>query len=149
MLSTRDQAPVEGGDITELLRACLVALRLPPKAEADQPRRSPFWSMGDAAHRMTRLLETRPEGTALDTFLPKISGAGAHRALHARAAVAATLMAALELSRNGALTLQQEQGLRMRFRVGLDGVRRLSSQELEHVGIVPSGSFPPGAHAGL
>ncbi len=103
-----DQAPVESGDITDLLRACLVALRVPPHAEADPPRRSPFWSMGDAAHRITRLLETLPEGAALDTFLPKIAEAGADRALHARAAVAATLVAALELSRHGALTLQQE-----------------------------------------
>jgi len=42
-----------------------------------------------------------------ELFLPKIAEAGADRALHARAAVAATLMAALELSRHGALTLQQ------------------------------------------
>ncbi len=106
--AAEDVPPVAGGDLTDLLRACLVALRLPPHAEADQPRRSPFWSMGDAAHRMTRLLATRPEGAALDAFLPKIAGAGAHRALHAGAAVAATLLAALELSRNGALTLQQD-----------------------------------------
>jgi len=105
---TRDEAPVEGGDITELLRACLVALRLPPHAEAYQPRRSPFWSIGDAAHRMTQLLETWPDGAELGVFLPKIAAAGADRALHSSAAVAATLVAALELSRNGALTLQQE-----------------------------------------
>jgi len=103
-----DSAPVEGGDITELLRACLVALRLPPYAEVYQPRRLPFWSIGDAARRITRLLATRPEGAALDTFLPEIAEAGPGRALHARAAVAATLVAALELSRHGALTLEQE-----------------------------------------
>jgi len=103
-----DSAPVEGGDITELLRACLVALRLPPHAEAYQPRRLPFWGIGDATHRMTQLLATWPDGAELGAFLPKIAEAGADRALHARAAVAATLMAALELSRHGALTLQQE-----------------------------------------
>ncbi len=104
-----DREPVEGGDITELLRACLVALRLPPHAEADQPRRSPFWGIGDATRRITRLLETWPESAELDTFLPKIAEVGgADRALHARAAMAATLMAALELSRHGALALEQE-----------------------------------------
>jgi segregation and condensation protein A len=105
---TRDQAPVAGGDITDLLRACLVALRVPPDAEADPPRRSPFWSMGDAAHRITRLLETWPDGAELGVFLPEIAEAGADRVLHGRAAVAATLVAALELSRHGALTLQQD-----------------------------------------
>jgi len=103
-----DSEPVEGGDITELLRACLVALQLPPHAEADPPRRQPFWSISDAAHRIIQLLETGPEGAALDTFLPEIAEAGANRALHARAAMAATLVAALELNRNGALTLQQD-----------------------------------------
>jgi len=105
---TRDSEPVEGGDITDLLRACLVALHLPPHAEADPPRRSPFWGTGDAACRITRLLATLPEGAALDTFLPEIAEAGANRALHARAAMAATLVAALELSRHGALTLEQD-----------------------------------------
>jgi len=105
---TRDSEPVEGGDITELLRACLVALRLPPHAEAYQPRRLPFWDIGDATHQMTQLLATWPDGAELGAFLPKIAGTGADRALHARAAVAATLVAALELSRSGALTLQQE-----------------------------------------
>jgi chromatin segregation and condensation protein Rec8/ScpA/Scc1 (kleisin family) len=35
--SRAGDAPVEGGDITDLLRACLVALRLPPHAETYQP----------------------------------------------------------------------------------------------------------------
>jgi len=55
---TGDNEPVAGGDITELLRACLVALRLPPDAEAYQPRWLPFWGIGDATHRMTQLLAT-------------------------------------------------------------------------------------------
>ncbi len=39
--------PVAGGDITDLLRACLVALHLPPHAETYQPRALPFWSISD------------------------------------------------------------------------------------------------------
>ncbi len=64
--------------------------------------------IGDATHRMTQLLATWPDGAELGVFLPKIAEAGADRPLHCRAALAATLVAALELSRNGALTLQQE-----------------------------------------
>jgi len=57
---------------------------------------------------MTQFLETWPDSAAMGVFLPKIAEADADRALHAGAAVAATLVAALELSRQGALTLQQE-----------------------------------------
>lgn len=116
-----DSEPVEGGDITDLLRACLVALRLPPHAEADPPRRTAFWSTGDAAHRITRLLATLPEGAVLDTLLPAIAEAGDGRALHCRAALAATLVAALELSRHGALTLEQNapwQPIQVQHHVG-------------------------------
>ena len=107
-----DVPPVAGGDLTDLLRACLVALRLPPHAEAFQPRRLPFWGIGDATARITWLLRKRPEGGELEAVLPKIGPkigeAGAARALHCRAAVAATFVAGLELARDGALTLQQD-----------------------------------------
>jgi len=102
-----DVPPVAGGDLTDLLRACLVALRLPPHAGAYQPRRLPFWSISDASAWITRRLRERPEGGALEVFLPKIAEAGSGRALHARAAVAATFVAGLELARHGALALDQ------------------------------------------
>ena len=57
----------EHDDLTELLRACLVTLRLPAKAEDYQPRRLPFWSIGDAAARISRML-----GALLEAFLPEI-----------------------------------------------------------------------------
>ncbi len=107
-LRTRDEAPVAGGDITELLRACLVALRVPPHAEADPPRQLPFWSIGDAAHRITRLLAGLPGGADLTSFLPEIAEAGPGRTLHCRAAVAGTFVAGLELTRGGTLSLRQD-----------------------------------------
>ena len=55
---TGDNEPVAGGDITELLRACLVALRLPPDAEAYQPRRLPFWGIGDQGFRTKNSVAT-------------------------------------------------------------------------------------------
>ena len=103
-----DFPPVAGGDLTDLLRACLVALRLPPHAETYQPRRLPFWGVGDAAGRIKQLLQEHPEGGTLEAFLPKVGEAGSGRALHCRAAVAATFIAGLELARGGALTLDQD-----------------------------------------
>ncbi len=101
------QAPGGGGDLTELLRACLVALQLPAPAGSNQPRTLPFWRTRDAIERITQLLAASPEGAALDTFVPELADTGASGALHRRAAVAATLVAALELTRGGALTLRQ------------------------------------------
>jgi len=104
-----DVPPVAGGDLTDLLRACLVALRLPPLAETDQPRRVPFWGIGDATARIRRLLGGLPGGADLAAFLPKIVEADPDRRnLHGRAAVAATFVAGLELTRDGALTLNQD-----------------------------------------
>ena len=106
--SADDTPPVNGGDLTDLLRACLVALRLPPHAEAYQPRRLPFWGVGDAAGRITRLLQEHSEGKELEVFLPKVAETGSGRALQCRAALAATFVAGLELARGGALTLDQD-----------------------------------------
>ena len=103
-----DDSSASGGDLTDLLRACLVALRLPPGATAWQPPRLPFWSVRDAAKRIARLADGRPEGTALAAFLPEIPAAGANRSLRCRVALSATFVVALELTRGGALTLEQE-----------------------------------------
>ena len=104
-----DAAPVSGGDLTELLRACLVALRLPAQAESYQPRPKPFWSVSDATAQITRLLPGLPQGADLASLLPKVGETGLHRPLHCRAAVAATLAASLELTRTGRLTLEQKE----------------------------------------
>jgi hypothetical protein len=104
---TADTPPVAGGDLTELLRACLVALRLPPDAVAYQLHPVPFWSISDAAARIALLLEGLPEGARLEAFVPAI-GASTGRALRCRAAVASTFVAGLELTREGGLTLHQE-----------------------------------------
>ena len=107
LCDTADTPPVAGGDLTELLRACLVALRLPPEAHAYQLHPVPFWSISDAAARIALLLEGLPEGARLEAFVPEI-GANSSRALRCRAAVASTFVAGLELTRDGSLTLDQE-----------------------------------------
>ena len=96
------------GDITELLRACLVALRVPEQADADRPRPLPLWQVSDAIARMRQLLGALPDGSPLTAFLPEVDGADPGRALRRRVAVSSTLVAGLELARTGALALDQD-----------------------------------------
>ncbi len=95
------------GDITELLRACLVALRVPEQADADRPRPPPLWQVNDAIARMRQLLGALPDRSPLIAFLPEVDGAKPESALHRRAAVSSTLVASLELARIGTLALDQ------------------------------------------
>jgi segregation and condensation protein A len=96
------------GDITELLRACLIALRVPEQADADRPRPPPLWQVSDAIARLRQLLGELPDGSPLTAFLPNIGSAGTARALRRRVAVSSTLVAGLELARTGALALDQD-----------------------------------------
>lgn len=94
-------------DITDLFRACLVALRIPDQADAYQLHRAPFWRVADAVARITRMIAERPGGGELRLFLPAIEGSAPQRVLSYRAALASTLVAGLELAREGALQLDQ------------------------------------------
>ena len=96
------------GDITELLRACLVALRVPEQADADRPRRAPLWQVSDAIARMRQLIGALPEGSPLTAFLPTVDGADPACALRHRVAVSSTLVAGLELARTGTVALDQD-----------------------------------------
>jgi len=96
-------------DITDLLRACLTLLRVPADlATTYQPRPPPFWQMSDAIARIKTMLDGLPDGGSLSTFLPKIDVAAPDRELRCRAAVASTLLAGLELARQGTLMVEQE-----------------------------------------
>ncbi len=98
------------GDLTELLRACLVALRVPEEqAAAYRPRPPPFWTVRDAKARVEKLLPTLPDGSPLEQFLPRIAADEPRRVLRCRVAVSNTLVAGLELARNGALALDQKE----------------------------------------
>jgi len=98
------------GDATALLRACLVAIRLPDDAaERYRVPRPPFWSPADAAARIRALLPAMGEGgLALKALLPGLSAAVPERARRCREAVASTFGAGLEMAREGDLTLDQE-----------------------------------------
>src|SRR5271166_4988761 len=108
---TPDVPPsVRGGAIVDLLRACLVALRVPEEqAAAARHRSPPLWTITEAIARVGKLLLVLPDGSALRAFLPAIAHEEPSRGLRCRAAVASTLIAGLELARNGVLTLEQDQ----------------------------------------
>jgi segregation and condensation protein A len=98
-----------GGDLTDLLRACLSALLVPQDAVvAFQPRPAPLWTASDALAQVSRLLAVLPDGSPLAAFLPIIPHDAPARALRCRAAVASTLIAGLERARDGALSLDQD-----------------------------------------
>ena len=114
---TRGQADENGtvragraGDITALLRACLVAIQLPPDAGAlFRVPGPPFWSVSDAAERIRAMLPMSGEGSApFVSFLPDVSADAPERDLRCRVAVAGTFLAGLELVRDGSIEVQQE-----------------------------------------
>lgn len=94
-------------DITELLRACLRLIALPIRQRVYRPNPPPLWRVPDALARIREMLAAQPgQGAPLGHFVPR-SGERAQTALQRRAALASTLVAALELGRDGALTLEQ------------------------------------------
>jgi segregation and condensation protein A len=104
------RAAGRGGELTELLRACLPALQVPEnQAVALRPRAPPLWTASDALAHLSRLLMMLPDGSPLTAFLPCISHDAPGRALRCRAAVSSTLIAGLERARDNALLLDQDE----------------------------------------
>lgn len=93
-------------DLPGLVRAYMAARRRGGTTERYTPRRLALWTVADAMARLHRLLgRTPPVGwTALDRFLPTAAATPIQR----RAAVASTLMAGLELARDGTARLRQD-----------------------------------------
>jgi segregation and condensation protein A len=105
-------------DITELLRACLRLLELPSRERVYRPNPPPLWRVPDAVARVRLLLPRLPEGGApLKDLLPERGGERMATPLQHRAALASTLMAGLELTREGILTLDQREAFE-EIRVG-------------------------------
>jgi len=103
--------PREGGYVA-LMEACLVVLRgsggRPEEMPIYRPAVPELWRVPDALARIRAMLAEHPEGGDLVGFLPTIGAEEPDRPLKARAAVASTLMAGLELAREGVLMLRQE-----------------------------------------
>jgi segregation and condensation protein A len=96
-----------------LMEACLVVLRPVPgtgaevRDDAFPAPRTEFWDFAQALPHIRALLAAHPRGAELARFLPSATRAGPSN-LQARAALASTLLAGLELARQGEATLEQD-----------------------------------------
>jgi segregation and condensation protein A len=72
-----------------------------------QPAPVELWRVPEAIERITQLLRAQPNGLPLARCLPVVPPAAADRPLRLRAALASTLVAGLELARDGTLELDQ------------------------------------------
>lgn len=109
------------GDITALLRACLVALALSEDSVAAFKVRVAFWSVSEALERIRALLtEMGSAEVGFEAFLPSIPLGSSERERRCRAAVASTFVGGLELARENVVTLTQATGMgpiRLRHRL--------------------------------
>ncbi len=98
----------------------------PEEAPLYRPAIPDLWRVVDALARIQTLLAEYPAGGDLAAFLPLVAEAATDRPLRARAAVASTFLAGLELGRGGALTLAQDVPFR---ELQLAGAPRASANE--------------------
>ena len=68
-----------------------------------------LWRVADARQRIATLLHQHPEGLALEGCLPPFPSGAAARHLRVRASLASTLVAGLEMARDGTIILAQAQ----------------------------------------
>ena len=112
-----------GGDITALLRACLLVLQLPEPVVAAYRLPPPtLWPIADAIARVLQRLAALPDGSPMTDYLPPTQGNEQTR-LRQRAAVASTLIAGLMLAQDGQLKLEQDntwQVIQLRHSDGKD-----------------------------
>ena len=120
---------VPRADIVALLRACLAVLEKGSGSGVYRPAPLPLWRVPDVRARLRRLRPTAPlEGAPLERFLPEAMDDGPKAALRHRAALASTLLAGLELEREGATALAQGEpfaAIRLRPR----GDRRMERRD--------------------
>ena len=91
-------------DLGSLVHAYLGAMRRGGRNRHYQPRPVTLWSVKEALRRLSALLGSLPDWASLEQFLPEDLGT----ALERRGALAATLMAGLEMAREGGLRLRQD-----------------------------------------
>ena len=92
-------------DTAGLLRAYMAAIRRGGGRRTYRTAALPFWSVQDALGRLGTLLGRTLDWTVLEHFLPELPADPMAR----RAATAATLLAGLELARDGQMRLRQDQ----------------------------------------
>ena len=104
----RSVRPDRAGDLTALLRACLMVLAVPDDAAAAFRIVVPVWSIADAVGRMRQLLaEMSDEAVPLEAFVFVVRFDAPDRERRCSAALASTFAGGLELAREGVLSLSQ------------------------------------------
>jgi segregation and condensation protein A len=91
-------------DVGSLMRALLSATRRASTPTTYNPRPIPIWSVQQALERLTRMIGSAPGWTNLLRFLPETIMTPLER----RGAYASSLLAGLELARDGQVELQQD-----------------------------------------
>ena len=92
-------------DLPGLLRAYLLALRRGTRGAQYRPASLTLWAVKDALARLAALVGSLPDWSILEAFLPDSLGGP----LQKRAALASTLVAGLEMARDGALRMRQDE----------------------------------------
>ncbi len=92
-------------EMDALLSAYLAARRRAGAKIRYRPRPMVFHSVQKALERLSRLVGALPDWSSLEAFLPD----GLEDGLPRRAAMSATLVAGLEMAKDGRLSLRQEQ----------------------------------------
>ncbi|MDQ1079186.1 ScpA family protein [Pseudoroseomonas cervicalis] len=91
-------------DLPGLLRAYVEALRRSHAKRPYRPKPRRLWTVQEALDRLQRLVGSLPDWGELQRFLPETLQDPVER----RAALAATLIAGLEMARGGGIELRQE-----------------------------------------
>jgi len=92
-------------EMTGLLSAYLAARRRAGAKLRYKPRPMVYLSVREALERIGRLLGSVPDWASLEQFLPE----GLEDGLPKRVAIASTLIAGLEMAKDGRLNLRQDQ----------------------------------------
>ena len=92
-------------DLPALLQAYVAIRRKALARRPYQPKPRKLWSVQEALTRLSKLVGALPDWTVLQSFLPE----GLMDPVERRAAIASTLIAALETARHGGIELRQEE----------------------------------------
>lgn len=121
----------ESGDLLDLLLACFDMMEAPARAtrEAAQPYAPPVLdvlTLVEALERLRSRLSEQPQGGDLGSFLPDTGGETVS-VLRRKSGIAGTFLAALELTKQGVSSLEQDAAFAsIRLRASGQGVERVA-----------------------
>jgi segregation and condensation protein A len=98
----RSRIVIEAGPF---VRAYLAGIRRGARTTPYTPRPLTLWTVQEALQRLADLVGSLPDWTTLEQYLPDHMESATER----RAAMSSTLLASLEMARNGVIRLRQEE----------------------------------------